>query len=446
MILETIIYSAVAIFIAWIWMHYFLLIDIFQKEKLSDILLVYALGGASVLFVFFIQDNLFPIISLTLNGNALNDFMFSTIQVGMLEETAKLMAFVVFFAIRKQVVDEPIDFLIYLCVSALGFSTVENVLYFKSYGPELISGRSILSTVGHMFDTALIAYGIILYKFKPSRKNAGIVVLYFIYAALSHGFYDFWLMHEPVKRGGWIITYLYFMLTISFFAVILNNAINNSSLFSYKNTINPNKVSLKIIGYYMILLLIQLIIVSAKKGFETGFAVLIGSVFISGFIIFITALRLSRFKLIQNMWHPIKFELPFSIISTNSAYASASLLGLTIKGDSYNETRISSFYNEDIYLCPLSKKRSKLERARKVYVEGKLFLKNYDSVYTVRFYDSDISSEQFFIKAKKSGKSFSPDGNPIVALLKCTEEFIDEDMILTDKDFRLIEWAVARIE
>ena len=224
-----ILYSIIAIYIAWIWVDYYRLIDIYEMESLKYFILTFLLGCSSVLLVIglnrYLNDSSFQ-----LNGDFINDFVYCVFKIGVIEEFAKTVPFIIIYFLFKNQFNEPIDYLVFICISALGFSAAENIKYFYNHGPYIINSRAILSTVGHMFDTSLVAYGIIRYRYRNTPITE--ILLYFFLAALSHGFYDFWLIYDGVSSFGWLITILYFLITISVFAVILNNALNNSTFFT----------------------------------------------------------------------------------------------------------------------------------------------------------------------------------------------------------------------
>jgi hypothetical protein len=164
-----------------------------------------------------------------------------------------------------------------------------------------------------MFDTSLIAYGLIRIHFFNKKYKYAYFMLFFLLASLSHGFYDFWLIYEETSSFGWIITTLYFLVTISIFSTVLNNALNNSKFFTYKKVVSPNKVAGRILLYYSIVYATQYIMITYKDGIGTAFGYFVVSLFTSGFVIIISAVRLSRFKLIKNKWNRIKLEFPFYI-------------------------------------------------------------------------------------------------------------------------------------
>ncbi|MFN5417647.1 MAG: PrsW family intramembrane metalloprotease [Flavobacteriia bacterium] len=441
-----IFYIIISAFIAWIWVDYFRLIDIYEKENLKYIIPTFILGGTSVLIVDLAYSLFLGKHGLELNGNPLNDFLYATFQVGMLEEFSKLIPFIIMRLLFKKQFNEPIDYLAFICFSALGFSAVENVMYFHEHGAQIIDGRAILSTVGHMFDTALIAYGIILYRFKRSKLGVGIILIFFFFAALSHGIYDFWLMFEYTKEFGWLITIIYFLITISIFSIILNNALNNSSYFTYKKVIDSTKVSSHLLIYYAIVFALQLIFVSIQAGVEVGVIGLVMSIIFSGSIIIVTIVRLSRFKLIQHRWHPIKFELPFSFSSQTEYGSLNSRTRIILKGDSYNEVHLTKFYQEHFYLTPVSQRNTQLGETKLAYIERKVFLKNDESYFLVKvFHDKDqIHHDSYLLKPKKGNQTMVQDKYPIVAVLKIVNLFDLENSKNDHSKFRFVEWAYAR--
>ena len=143
-------------------------------------ILTFILGGASVFFVFGLNLYFLDKIPFYLNGNIVNDFLYCFLNIGIVEELAKLIPFVFIYFLFKKEITEPMDFLIYISISALGFSAVENSIYFYKHGPDIINGRAILATVGHMFDTSLIAYGIIRFKYYPKKQSLLIIIWFFI--------------------------------------------------------------------------------------------------------------------------------------------------------------------------------------------------------------------------------------------------------------------------
>jgi RsiW-degrading membrane proteinase PrsW (M82 family) len=440
------LYSIIALFIAWIWIDYFRNIDIFEKENIKFILQTFFLGGVSVFIVVGVNKLFLEDCGLHLNGKILNDFVYSTVQIGVLEEFAKLLPFVVMLVFFKAQLNEPIDYLIYICVSALGFSAVENAMYFHNYGPLLITGRAILSTVSHMFDSALVAYGLILYRFHPKYSRPWVLMGFFMLGSLSHGIYDFGLFFSGDNIGGVFVIILYFFVTVSLFAVILNNALNNSRFFSYKKVINSSRVINSIFLYYGIVFVAQFLVLMNEENFEFAFSNFTSSFISTGFIVIVTTVRLSRFKLIKNRWHKLKLELPFSIVPGDPYGMKSNYVLVKFKGESFNEIWINEFYNEYFWLCPLTFRHSYLGSKRLAYVEKKLFFKNDLSFYLVKVFhvQKEGEYEYYLLRAKTRGMTRARDGSPITAILKAGEHQFSDNSDLTANDFNFLEWGVMR--
>ena len=169
----------------------------------------------------------------SITGDPFNDFWYCVGVIGFSEEFIKLIPWVV-FAIFSRKIKEPYDYILYACASALGFAFTENLYYLEE--SHNISGRSVLSTVGHMFDATLVAYGLILAKYRCHQiwKKIGVILLFFFLSCLSHGFYDY-LLISPAQKGKLFITIIFFLLSLHFWMFMMNNAMNNSSFYDFKS-------------------------------------------------------------------------------------------------------------------------------------------------------------------------------------------------------------------
>ena len=440
------LYIFIAIFIAWIWVDYYRLIDIYEKESLKYFIFTFVLGLASIFIVYGIDMYVINTIPFELNGQFINDFLYCVLKIGMVEEFAKTIPFIFVLLLFKKQLNEPIDYLAFICVGALGFSAAENFKYFMEYGPRLINHRAILSTVGHMFNTSLIAYGVIRYMYVSKKYAVLRLGGYFLLAALSHGFYDFWLMFEGIESGGWIVTLVYFLITVSFFAVILNNALNNSSFFTYKKVIDCNKLAGKLLSYYVFVFAVQFVVLVVVKNFTVAVYDFIGSIYTSGFIVVITCVRLSRFTLVKGRWQQLKIELPFTFAQGEMSGLLNSPFTLQIKGDSYDESSISEFYEEYFYLNPLSSRATYLSYQRIAYIEQKLFSATYEAFYIAKVYQDtkEGAFEKMVLKAKTFDTTQISDKYPIVAVLKYDSSIDIETQPLTIKDFEFMEWGYLK--
>jgi RsiW-degrading membrane proteinase PrsW (M82 family) len=433
----------ISVFIAWIWVDYFRLIDIYERESPVYFIITFLLGGASVLIVLF-TEQLLSSSPFVINGTFINDFLYCVFRIGAVEEFAKFIPFLIVLLLFRKQINEPVDYFVYLAISALGFSAIENILYFDNHGPQLIISRSILSTLGHVFDTSLIACGFILYKYKTHRYPLFTLLGFFLLASLAHGFYDFWLIFEGTKEGGFLITILYFFFTISIFATILNNALNNSNFFSYKKVVDSKKVGDRLLFYYALVFGIQTIMVTIQKGAGFAFTGFLGSLFTTGFIVIIAVIRLSRFKLIKDRWNRIKIELPFRIILYTST--GDFTFRIRIKGESFNEVYVNAFYEEYFLMFPFSKKNSGMEFNQVAYIEKKLFLYNDETYYLGKIFNNDRSGTFSYrlLKPKTTDVTMKKDKYPIVAVLNFDSVRDFENSGNRVSDFVFESWAFIK--
>jgi RsiW-degrading membrane proteinase PrsW (M82 family) len=430
----------IALFVAWIWVDYFRLIDIFEKNNLFYAAFVFILGACSVSIVFLVQKHLLYPSGWRLNGGFINDFGYSIFGIGLVEEIAKITPFLLFHGLFRKKLREPIDYLAFVCVSALGFSAAENVMYFTEYGSHLIISRSILCSISHMFDTAILGYGFILLRFNPNFKNPLIIFGFLFLAALSHGIYDFWLLYEGFNYGT-IVTLLFYFVTISIFATIINNSLNNSAHFTYKKGINTDFLINRMFAYYGIVLLAQVLLITYEKGLSQGVFSLISAVFFSGLIVIVSILRLSRFTLIKGQWKRIKFELPFHFRGGKSTLHEGWLpFGIRIKGPSHNEAFLATLFEEYVQLMPV---KNSIGQSKLGFIEKKISIREDEVHYILRLYQSDKNSsfETILIQPKTGRNSHTKSNHPIVARMDIVEIMQNGKL---KKKYRFVEWVYIR--
>src|ERR1700761_5246158 len=115
------------------WLDYFRQIDVFEKEKTWFLLVALIIGGCTPYLSLSVY-RLLDVCGFTENGTFLNEALYSIFGIGLNEELSKLTGVFLVFALLKKQVNEPIDYLIYAGVTALGFSLVENYNYFYNHG------------------------------------------------------------------------------------------------------------------------------------------------------------------------------------------------------------------------------------------------------------------------------------------------------------------------
>ncbi len=154
---------------ALIWLWFWLKEDI-HPEQAKMLTLAFMGGMIAVLFVL-------PIQKLVYDHLLQYTFISFTLWAGI-EEITKF-GFVYYIALRKKIVDEPVDDMIYLIVSALGFVTFENTLFLSTLLKEgdfvntIINGnmRFIGASLIHIMSSAIIGtmLGLAFYKTKVQK-------------------------------------------------------------------------------------------------------------------------------------------------------------------------------------------------------------------------------------------------------------------------------------
>ena len=109
--------------------------------------------------------------------------------VGPAEELSKFLA-VRLGPYRSLYFDEPRDGLVYAVAASLGFASLENLVYILSFGPEVMVGRALFSTLAHVIFGSFwgIALGV---QMQRDRRGRGFWLAGgLLAAALAHGAFN----------------------------------------------------------------------------------------------------------------------------------------------------------------------------------------------------------------------------------------------------------------
>ncbi len=229
-----IIAFVLALIPALIWLWFWLKEDR-HPEPVKMITLSFLGGMVAVLFVLPFQQMICDLFRDQCSAHALeiwtNRDLFTFAIWATMEEISKF-GFAYFIALRNKVTDEPVDDMIYLIVSAIGFVTLENTLFLiKSIHTldivdTIISGnlRFIGASLLHIMSSAMIGVlmGLSFYKSKYTRvvyATAGLIIaiilhttfnlfiingapgdIFFIFGSVWAGIIVLLLLFEKVKH------------------------------------------------------------------------------------------------------------------------------------------------------------------------------------------------------------------------------------------------------
>lgn len=293
-----------ALIIAFIWLFYLRYIDVFEKEKWYFIGSLFVISSMFTYFSYFLYDYLNITLNFDLNGDWLNDLLYCIFGIGLIEETIKLIPFVLFL-IFTRTINEPIDYVIYACVSAIGFSFTENILYFQNDSYNIMHGRALSSVVGHMCESSIIAYGFILSKYKTKSPLYINIPVFLLLAAVVHGLYDFWLLNDDVSDFN-IISLVVLVSSVFIWNSIKNNALNNSPFFDKSKRLESDRISQYLLIALSIVFLFEYIVICFNYGPSAGNRLFLKSIFTGSFLMFFITGRLARFELKAGVWKSIK--------------------------------------------------------------------------------------------------------------------------------------------
>lgn len=291
--------------ISFVWLIYLRSMDIFNKERWVDLITVFIGGIFLTHFCLPIYDYASYVLHWSINGDFVNDFMYCTVVIGGAEETVKLIPWVVFALVTKKM-KEPFDYILYASVSALGFAFAENWMYLEYSGNIVI--RFMMSTVGHMFFASILAYSVILARYKFKKRFWKIItpIIGFLLACYAHGFYDFWLI-SPSTRGLSIITTGFFILSIHIWFFLKKNAMNHSRFYkprSFNVSYQLNLFMFAVVG----ILVLEYTLVSVNFGTTWSNSSLRNSAWmICAFLLYMTSI-LTNFQPVQGVW--LNYKLP----------------------------------------------------------------------------------------------------------------------------------------
>lgn len=349
------------------------------------------------------------------SNEPLYSFLFYVFGVGLLEEVIKFIPVLIVFYVFRKAINEPLDYVKYICVSALGFAFGENIEYAYSYGGDILMARSILAVPGHMFFSSIFIYGIIEYKYH--RKSISIIPFFMLMGALCHGVYDFLLTFDD-QFTGVLLNLLFFMATISLFVNILNNCLNSSPFYSSKFVIDQEMIRRDMYRFYGLIILAVFIHNGVLYGVKSVLGSFLGLILWQSVILYVLIVRLSRFTIIENHKFKLRLEFPFYFNSNPSSKDLRILFGIfTIKGVSYNEAKMALLFEEDIHVIPLSYKNSHLNRVfegrieKKIYEEGRIlfFLK-------IHLNEEKTDFVNYVLIPKIEGITHNKVGDPVAGL------------------------------
>ena len=188
-----------------VWLLFYLRKDV-HPEPNSMILKVFFWGMAATIPAIGIELALRPLLKLSLLSPQLLFILYVFLGIALVEEVVKFLV-VKWKVFSNSVLDEPVDLILYMVISALGFAALENVLILAGLGPfalpshivALSAFRFIGATFLHTLASGMLGYFLVLSS--RNRKPSLLILLTGLtLSTLLHGFFNLFI----IKGGGWM--------------------------------------------------------------------------------------------------------------------------------------------------------------------------------------------------------------------------------------------------
>jgi RsiW-degrading membrane proteinase PrsW (M82 family) len=420
-----------ALLILVIWVVYLRRVNVYQKRNWGSIVFTILFSAVCVLPVWLLYDTYRYLFEFELNGNVLNDFLYCVFGIGVIEELVKIIPFLIILRFTK-VINEPIDYIMYASLSALGFAFVENFGYFEDGSINIIHSRALTASVAHMIFTSVIAYGLILAKYKYKKNTFLFFIGFFFIAAFMHGFYDFWLLNKYVSDY-YIFTFVCLLTGILVYSSFINNALNNSLTSSDNLKLNTSKLSADLAAYLIGVFLFEYLCMSFIYGPTIGNREFISSTIGGGYLILFLSIRLSNIDIIPEEWSKIDFFvglLPAQIIYGDKKPNYNSLIGKKLEFKAFRAKGL--LFN----ILPVS---GEIIKREKISGFSGWFLVKLDQPLKI----NKAVTDHVLIRAKERQALIENKNNTIISFVAIPDMKLLETDSKNMKDFIFIDWAVA---
>jgi protease PrsW len=171
------------------WLWYFYSRDKYEPEPLSLIARMFFLGMVAAIIAYFLENLLISFVT---------GILFVALVVPVVEELLKF-SMVALFVYRDREFDEPVDGIVYATATALGFATLENIIYvldIQTLSSLFVTGslRAILSVPSHALFAVIWGYCLGIAKFMPEGSRKGTVIAGGLVLAIGvHAAFNFML-------------------------------------------------------------------------------------------------------------------------------------------------------------------------------------------------------------------------------------------------------------
>ena len=283
-------------FSVFFWIIFFLRANLFTLKKTPYYIGAFVLGASSVLFLFpYIHHFVYYLFPLKYGF-----FIKCIINIGLVEELVKIFPLLIMLMLMGEK-KEPVDFLIFAGMSALGFAFIENTEKLYEYSLSALRTRTILCSIAHAIYSMIFAYFIFIPIYQ--RKN---IILYSLLglflSALMHGVWDY-LVFAEIKEDLTLLYYAIVILGLWVCIRMFNNVLNVSPNFTF--TKNKNYLSIIFVYTVFFILLLEIAYVGYVSGLKQLYTHLYSAILPYTLFLILLVFELKNIRLVRGLWEKI---------------------------------------------------------------------------------------------------------------------------------------------
>ncbi len=211
--------------------------DRFEKEPKWLMAVAFVLG-AVITYPTMLMEGLAANLGWEESGNFFKVFFFALLFVGLIEEFFKFICFALPY-FRKDF-NEPLDGIVYAVLIAMGFATLENIIYADRFGISTVALRAFTAVPAHGAFAVIMGYYVGLSKQDQNNLERWKKIGFGLgLAAFLHGLYDFFIIQNYAE---WLMSLATLVLIFSvYLAYRMIRILQNSSPFNPDNISPTNK-------------------------------------------------------------------------------------------------------------------------------------------------------------------------------------------------------------
>lgn len=196
--------------------------DRVEKEPSQELIKAFLLGIVAIILTLVLSF-IFGIFHIDMNfSNWIEVFLYSFLGVSLIEEFSKWICSYLFLKNNKNY-NYLFDGIVYTTFVALGFATVENILYTLDGGILTAIIRAITTVPAHAFFGIFSGYYLSLAK---KEKKTKYLFYSLLIPFLLHGFYDFCLLMQNVSLFLIYLVFVVFLYVVSIHRVKKTRAVD----------------------------------------------------------------------------------------------------------------------------------------------------------------------------------------------------------------------------